>query len=445
MDYVSNKQPQIEEMLKHLGISSIDELFSIIPENLKLPKIEKDDGLSEFEAMQLMEQLSQKNSFSKFKNYLGAGAYEHHVPILCSAVCQKSEFLTSYTPYQSEASQGILQALFEFQSTICALTKMDAANASLYDGASAAAEAALMALRIKKPSTHLLIAESLHPHYQAVINQYLSCHDVKIEKVPFLKSGKLDFKHFKAALKSETAAIILQSPNFFGIIEELDEVVMLAKEKKILSIVSANPLSCALFSPPGSFETSIAIGECQPLGIPLSFGGPYAGYMACREEFIRQMPGRIVGQTQDSKGQLGYVLTLQTREQHIRREKATSNICTNQTLGALSSLVAMLWYGKEGLRKLALTNYRRASFLRSELLKLPGLEILSGEPIFNEFAVRFPKSAPEAQTHFRKAGIEPGLSLEHYYPALKDYLLVAVTETKSLSDLQKYLEAARGL
>lgn len=445
MDYVANQDPQIQEMLRFLNISNIEELFTAIPENLKISKPSQNDGLSEFEGMQLIESISKENSFPNYANYLGAGAYEHHVPILCSAICQKSEFLTSYTPYQPEASQGILQALFEFQSAICALTLMDVANASVYDGAAAAAEALLMALRIKKSCKQILIAETLHPHYRAVVDQYLGSHDVQIVTIPFLDSGKINLKEYKDNLNTTCAAVLIQSPNFFGIIEDLKEIARLAKEKNALLITSSNPISLALFEPPGAFGADIAVGECQPLGIPLNFGGPYAGFMSCKTEYVRQMPGRIVGQTVDSHGKKGYVLTLQTREQHIRREKATSNICTNQTLAALSSLIAMLWYGKIGLKDLALTNYARASYLKEELLKIPGTAGLSGGPIFNEFAIRFTKPAIEVQKKFRGLGIEPGLNLGEYFPKLKDYLLVAVTETKTLNDLQKYIKIAKEL
>lgn len=436
MDFISNKQPQINEMLRAIGVDGIDELYSAVPAHLKLPPPSEDDGLSEWEGMRLMEGIAALNTFPEFKSYLGGGAYEHHVPALVGAVCSKSEFLTSYTPYQPEASQGMLQAIFEFQSAICALTRMDVANASVYDGASACAEAVLMALRFHKERKEILIAESLHPHYRQVVEQYLSTHDVSVKIIPFDDSGKLT----PPQVSTNTAAILIQSPNFLGIIEDVAELARAAKKVSALTIVCANPLACGLFEPCGDLGADIAVGDCQPLGLPLQFGGPYCGYMACKEQFVRQLPGRIVGQTVDAKGQRGYVLTLQAREQHIRREKATSNICTNQALAALASLVAMLWYGKEGLRQLALANFQRTAYLRDHLSKIPGVSVLSGAPIFNEFAVKFPKV-----DKFRKEGIASGIDLGRFYPRLKGYLLVAVTETKTLQDLDHYIQVARQL
>lgn len=445
MDFISNQKPQIEEMLKTLGIASIDELFADIPASLLLPPPSKDDGLSEWEGMRLIREMAALNTFSNYKSYLGAGAYEHHIPQIVPAICSKSEFLTSYTPYQPEASQGMLQAIFEFQTAICALTMMDAANASVYDGASACAEAMLMALRIQKNKTKLLMAETLHPHYQEVVKQYLSTHDVELLTIPYKENGQLDMNFIKKTLDTNTAAILTQSPNFFGLIEDVAQVAGSAKQAGALTIVSANPLAYGLYKPCGVLGADIAVGDCQPFGIPLQFGGPYVGYMACKEPFIRQLPGRIVGQTSDKQGRTGYVLTLQAREQHIRREKATSNICTNQALAALASLIALLWYGKEGVGKLALMNFQRASYLKENLRKLPGFEAFDETPIFNEFVIKFPKPITEVQRHFRQAGIEPGLNLEPYYPKLKQSLLIAVTETKTLDDLDNYIHTAKTL
>lgn len=445
MDFISNKEPQIEEMLKVLNVKNIEELFEAIPQNLRHPAPAHDDGLSELEGIRLMEELSSSNSFPKFTSYLGAGSYEHHIPALISSICSKSEFLTSYTPYQPEASQGMLQSIFEFQSVICALTKMDVSNASVYDGASACAEAILMALRYHKNRSKILIAESLHPNYLAVVKQYISTHDVQIEMIPFLASGKLDLEFLNAKLSDDTAAVLVQSPNFFGIVEDLKTIAEKAKAKNSLSIASANPLSYALFEAAGALGIDIAVGDCQPLGLPLQFGGPYVGYMACKQQLLRQLPGRIVGQTKDVKGDRGYVLTLQTREQHIRRDKATSNICTNQALAAMASLIALLWYGKIGLQKLALTNFQRATYLKEELKKIPNTTVLTGDPMFNEFAIKFSKSRAHVQAAFRKENIEPGLSIDTYYPSLKNYFLVAVTETKTLADLNRYLKIARQL
>lgn len=441
MDFVSNKLPQIEEMLKFLQIDKIEDLFISIPEDLKQSAPGFDDGLSEFEGMQKMEQLALKNTYAQFDNYLGAGSYEHHIPALVNAICSKSEFLTSYTPYQAEASQGMLQVIFEFQSAICALTGMEVSNASVYDGASACAEAALMALRLSPERSKICVAGSLHPSYQQVVKQYLHSHKVQINTLPFQADGSLDQEAALSLADSQTAAVILQTPNFFGVIEDLKLFIQKMKSHGAFIVLCANPLAYGLFSSANELDADIAVGDCQPLGLPMHFGGPYAGYMACRKELVRQMPGRIVGETVDVKGKRGFVLTLQAREQHIRREKATSNICTNQALAALASLIAMLWYGKKGIQKLALTNFQRAAYLRSKLQKIPNLHIADA-PIFNEFAVQFKRPINEILRLFRKEGIEPGLDLGRFFPQLSNCLLVAVTETKTKAQLDRYIQIA---
>ncbi|WP_068469044.1 aminomethyl-transferring glycine dehydrogenase subunit GcvPA [Candidatus Protochlamydia phocaeensis] len=445
MDFISNQEPQIQEMLKAIGISCIDELFRAIPSSLILKKPFVEDGLSEYEGIRLMERLAAQNTFPSFENYLGAGAYEHHVPAIVGAICSKSEFLTAYTPYQAEASQGMLQIIFEFQSAICALTGMDVANASVYDGASACAEALLMALRQQKTRRKVLVAESVHPHYRGVIEQYLKNQEGEIALVPFYPGGKLDSEAVKKALDEQTAAILIQSPNFLGNIEEAKQVFAMAKEKGALSILCADPLSYGLYASAAELGADIAVGDCQPLGLSLSYGGPYAGYMACRQELMRQMPGRIVGETVDRQGKRGFVLTLQAREQHIRREKATSNICTNQALAALASLIAILWYGKEGLPALALTNYQRANYLKQQLTEVKGATIWNRGQTFNEFVIEFSQPLDQVLAHFRKKGIEPGLPLGRYFPSLSHGLLVAVTETKSQDQLNRYVQAAKEL
>jgi len=443
MDFISNREPQIQEMLKAIGVKSIEDLFSDVPPNLRLAPPAKDDGLSEFEGIQLMEALAAKNTFPQFDQYIGAGAYEHYVPAIVGAICGKSEFLTSYTPYQPETSQGMLQITFEFQSAICSLTGLDVANASLYDGASACAEALLMALRLNKERNKVVIAQSVHPHYRDVVKQYLCSHKTQIEIVPFLLDGRLDQKRMNELIDDSTAAVLVQYPNFLGVIDDVKAVSKKAKEVGALTVVCANPLAYGLYQDAAEIGADIAVGDGQPFGLPLQYGGPYVGYIACRQEFVRQMPGRIVGETVDTKGRRGFVLTLQAREQHIRREKATSNICTNQALAALACLVGMLWYGKEGIAKLALTNYQRTAYLKEKLEALPGVTTLGKAPFFNEFAIKFSKPIKDVVHHFEKNGIIPGLDLGRYYPELKDYLLVAVTETKSKQKLDKFISIAK--
>lgn len=441
MDFISNRKEQIEEMLQTIGVSSIDELFSAIPQHLKVPAPSEDDGISEYEGIQHLKKLAAKNSFPQYDSFLGGGAYEHHVPALVQAVCSKSEFLTSYTPYQAETSQGMLQAIFEFQSIVCALTGMDASNASLYDGASACAEALLMSLRLKKERTKVLIAETLNPHYRAVVAQYLTSHNIDIVTIPMTKDGRTDLTALEKNIDTTTAAVLVQSPNFLGVIEDVKRVSELAKGVDALSIQCADPLSYGLYASAAENGCDIAVGDCQPFGLALSYGGPYVGYIACKMEHVRQMPGRIVGETVDASGKRGFVLTLQAREQHIRREKATSNICTNQALAALAVTVAVLWYGKEGLPKLALTNYQRTAYLKDHLSSVASP--LSDAPFFNEFAVTFGKPYEVVNAHFAKHGIVPGIPLGQYYPSLKDYFLIAVTETKNQQQLDRYVEIAK--
>lgn len=445
MDFISNQENQITAMLKSIGVENVDALFCAIPQNLRLASPDEDDGLSEFEGMQLIKEIAAKNTFPQFTNYLGAGSYEHHVPALVGATCSKSEFLTAYTPYQAEASQGILQLIFEFQSAICALTGMDVSNASLYDGANACAEALLMALRLNKGRNKVVIAKSVHPHYRAVCEQYLSSHQIEIKLIPFNSDGTLDKTILSSSIDDHTAAVLFQSPNFFGVLEDVHSIVNAAKTHQTFSLQCGNPLAYGLYACPGELGVDIAVGDVQPFGLPLQFGGPYAGYIASRQDLVRQMPGRIVGETYDTEGRRGFVLTLQAREQHIRREKATSNICTNQALAALASLVAMLWYGKVGFRKLALTNFQRTAFLKEKLEALPGVTSMDKAPFFNEFAINFGCPIERVQHTFRKNGIEPGLDLSRFFPELEGFLLVAVTETKSKEQLNQYVQIAQQL
>ncbi|MDP1880350.1 MAG: aminomethyl-transferring glycine dehydrogenase subunit GcvPA [Parachlamydiaceae bacterium] len=445
MDFISNQSPQIQEMLEKIGLKTIDELFQNIPSTLIVPKPQKDDGISEFEGLRFMEGLAAQNTFPKFENYLGAGAYEHHIPAIVGFICSKSEFLTSYTPYQPEASQGMLQAIFEFQSAICALTGMDVANASVYDGASACAEAVLMALRLKKGRNKILIASGLNPQYRKVIDFYLQGHDYLIETIPLNSQFQINQSELKDKIDESTAAILIQSPNFFGNLENVKEITTLGKNLGALTILCSNPLSYGIYASANELDVDIAVGDCQPFGLALNFGGPYAGYMACKQEFIRQLPGRIVGETIDTKGKRGFVLTLQAREQHIRREKATSNICTNQALAAFASLIAMLWYGKKGIPALALTNYQRASYLRQQLSEINGIKINLQTPIFNEFLVEFPGNKEGIFHYFRNQGIELGLFVQDYFSDLPlgHSFLVCVTETKSQEQLDRYVQVAK--
>lgn len=437
MDFASNRDIQIQEMLKELNIEEVMDLFQAIPSSILCERPIDDDGLSEYEGMQKIEALAKENTFPQYCSYLGGGAYEHHVPAIVSAICQKSEFLTSYTPYQAEISQGLLQAIFEFQSVVCALTGMDVANASVYDASSASAEAILMALRYLDERSKVVIASSLNPRYQAVVEQYLVNLDVEIAWLPFNEEYQIDLEEAKNLIDDKTACVLIQSPNFFGVMEEVKDIVLLAKKHGALVALCANPLSYGIFPSAKELGVDIAVGDMQPLGLPLQFGGPYVGYMACKQDFVRQLPGRIVGETVDEQGRKGFVLTLQAREQHIRREKATSNICSNQALAALATLVTTLWYGKEGIQQLACTNYQRACYLQESL----GIQTKS--LCFNEFVFPVKGNIEEVMQKFRQSKIIPGISLQPFYPELDHHLLVAVTELKSKEDLDFYVRVAR--
>lgn len=432
MDFISNGTEQNEQMLKAIGVDLLADLFSAIPKELRCPFPASDDGLSEGEGLHLLEGLAARNSAQQFESYLGAGAYEHHVPAMVGPICQKSEFLTAYTPYQPEASQGMLQAIFEFQSAVCALTGMDVSNASVYDAASACAEALLMALRLRKRAKRVLVSSTLHPHYRAAVEIYLRRVDVSIEVVDDWNAATLD---------DGVAGVLVQSPNIYGVVEDLAPLFARAHEKGVITVHCGNPLAYGLYACPGELGADIAVGDMQPFGVGLQYGGPYVGYMACRQELVRQMPGRIVGETVDSEGRPGFVLTLQPREQHIRREKATSNICSNQALAALASLVATVWYGKEGVPALARTNFQRTMYLRSEMAKISGIDVDTSLPIFNEFVAKFETPIDEVLAGFRAHKIEPGVSLGRLFPG-EEGLLICATETKTRAQLDRFLEVA---
>jgi glycine dehydrogenase subunit 1 len=440
MDYVANRETQIKQMLKEIGIDDISALFTAIPSGIQLPTPKEDDGMSEYEGMRHMEELAARNTFAQFDNYLGAGSYEHHVPPFVSAICGKSEFLTAYTPYQPEASQGMLQTIFEFQSAVCALTGMDVSNASVYDGASACAEGVLMAMRAQKKRRKVLIAETLNPHYRGVVDLYLDSQDVDLVTVSMNADGTLDEEVLERELDDQTVCLLLQYPNFLGVVDRIAPIANRLKEAGALLILCANPLAYGLYQSAGELGADIAVGDMQPIGLPMQFGGPYAGYVSCTQALVRQMPGRIVGETVDTKGRRGFVLTLQAREQHIRREKATSNICTNQALAALASLVAILWYGPEGIKKLARANFQRAAYLKQKLLAIPGVSAFSDSPHFNEFVVKIEQPLDDFFKKCRANKIEPGLDLGRYFPKLSQHVLICATETKSKSQLDKLSE-----
>jgi glycine dehydrogenase subunit 1 len=414
-------------MLRLIGLDTIEPLFSGIPDSLRNPPINLPSPLAELELISEMSDIAAQNSTTPMvASFLGGGAYNHFIPSAVRAITSRSEFYTSYTPYQPEVSQGTLQAIFEFQSLVCQLTGMDVANASMYDGSTALAEAALMSIGI----THkrkLAIPSTIHPEYREVVKTYCSGRGLEL-RVMEGTTGCVSPVWVKEAVDGDTAALLLQYPNFFGCIEDISAIAREVHAAGALLIIATNPIALGLVRSPGSYGADIVTGEGQPLGIPTGFGGPFLGLLATREPYVRQLPGRLVGMTSDDRGQRGYVLTLQAREQHIRREKATSNICTNEGLCALAATVYLSLMGPRGLRQVAETCVRRAHYAASQIGALPGYSLPFGHTFFNEFVVRCPRPPSEINHRLLSAGILGGLELGGWYPDLADCLLLCVTE-----------------
>ncbi|HOW27612.1 MAG TPA: aminomethyl-transferring glycine dehydrogenase subunit GcvPA [Elusimicrobiota bacterium] len=425
---------QRDEILKTVGVRSFEELIGDLPQDKLRPSYHLPPSITEMELLRHMDDLSKRAFLAQ--SFLGAGAYEHFIPTAVWSLALRGEFATAYTPYQPEASQGTLQSIYEFQTLICELFSMDVSNASLYDGASAAAEACLLAAR-HTGRTEILIPETVHPHTRQVISTYLAHSGAKIVLIPFQQptlSGEILKKH----LNSDTAALLLQTPNFFGCLEDPAPLSKIVHEAGALLISSTYPAALGLISPPGEYDADIAVAEGQSLGVPLSYGGPYLGLFACKKELMRKMPGRVVGQTVDLDGKRGFVLTLQAREQHIRREKAMSNICTNQALCALASTIHMALLGKKGLARLADINFQKAHYAADQLQK-NGVPLTFTSPFFNEFAVRFPRSPDPLIDSLGRDRILAGFPLGKYYPSLKNDLLVCVTEIKTKQDIDDFV------
>ncbi len=442
MSYISLSERDKKEMMARIGISSLDELFRTIPEDIRLKReLNVPSPLTELELIQLFERIAQKNKYKNFLSFLGAGAYPHVIPYIVDYLSSRGEFISPYTPYQPEVSQGTLQVIFEFQTLICQVTGMDIANASLYEGASAAAEAVLMAHRLKGKSK-VLIANTLHPQYRRVIRTYVKNLGIEIEEIKYSKTGEVDLKDLREKLDDKTSAFVVQSPNFMGIIENLKRISDLVHKVQALSIVVVTEaLSFGILETPGKLGADIVTGEAQSFGIPLSYGGPYLGFMACSKEFIRQFPGRIAGQTKDVDGQKGYVLTLSTREQHIRRERATSNICTNQAWCALRATIFLETMGREGLKELAWQNMQKANYALEKLNQVKRIKPKFQGNFFNEFVLEFPGGLEKIRSFLRKKGIIGGLSIGGYYPELKNCVLLCVTEMHKREEIDRLAES----
>ncbi|MBI5180019.1 MAG: aminomethyl-transferring glycine dehydrogenase subunit GcvPA [Nitrospirae bacterium] len=435
MGYVPNTEKDRKEMLRTIGVDDIEKLLTDIPEEIRLKKeLNLPSPLSENELKKELLVLSEKNAdLLHYTSFLGAGAYDHYIPSVVEHMVSRSEFYTAYTPYQAEASQGMLQSIYEFQSMICELTGMDVANASMYDGTSATAEAAMMALRITKRK-EVIVSSALHPNYRTVLKTYLQGIGISIKEIP-IKNGVTDIDTL--SISDNTAAVIIQQPNFFGCIEELSAISAITKKFGSLFVVSVDPISMGILKSPGEFGADIVVGEGQSLGNSLSFGGPYLGFFATRKEHVRQMPGRLVGATVDAEGKRGYCLTLQTREQHIKRERATSNICTNQALCALAATVYLSVIGKEGLRKAAGLCLQKAHYSQREITKIKGFSSPFSASFFKEFVIKIPVSAEKILKELLKEKIIGGFDIGNYYPELKDHLLICVTEKRTREEIER--------
>ncbi len=436
--YIANTPEDVRAMLDVIGVDSIDALFADIkPEHAPL-SFDLPAGLSEFEVMERLRRLAARNT-GALVPFIGGGYYDHYVPAACGAIMSRGEFYTAYTPYQPECSQGTLQALFEYQSGICTLTGMDAANASLYDGGTALYEAMMMALRITRRQK-IIMDGGVSPIYRKLIRSYTHNLHIDLVETPVVH-GQTDRAAVAGLLDKDTAAVIVQNPNFFGAIDDHADIAQQARAAGALLVASVYPVSLGLLKTPAEMGVDIATGEGQSLGLPLNFGGPYLGFMAVRKALIRQMPGRIVGETVDAQGRRCFVNTLQAREQHIRREKATSNICTNAALCAIQAAVFMSLLGREGFRRLAQLNLDKAEFARQTLEAIPGVSVKRSSPTFNEFAVHLPRDAADVVEAMIPRGFAAGFPLGRYYAGMDHYLLVAVTEKRTQDEIRAYAAA----
>lgn len=443
--YQPNSPSDEQGLLDAIGVKSFDDLIRRLPTRHVNPGLGLPKEMSELDVTRHLSELAAKNS--QPLSFLGAGAYDHFTPAVPSALASRGEFATAYTPYQPEASQGTLQVIFEFQSMVAEIYGLDVANASLYDGASALAEAALVAFR-HTDRTVLLVPDALHPHHRRTLDTYFA--DTSAYKIVTVACprGTIDMGDLEAKMSAnqgKVAGIVIQTPNFFGCLENGRAVADAAHAVEALAIAVSNPLALGLVSPPGEWNADIAVGDGQPLGLPVSFGGPYVGLFACKKEFTRKMPGRICGQTVDVDGKTGYVLTLQAREQHIRREKANSNICTNQNLCATTFTMHTAMLGPDGLRDLAELNLQLAHYAAAQLAKLPGFKLAFDAPFFNEFVLEVAGDVDAMHKKLIDLGILAGLPLKMFYPKLDRHLLINVTERKSKGDIDRLVSAVGSL
>jgi glycine dehydrogenase subunit 1 len=444
MPFIPHTEADVREMLAQIGIAGIEQLFDEIPPSLKGVQLDSiPEGLSEMEIGRLMQERARLDGH--YLNFIGAGAYEHHIPAAVWQIATRGEFYSAYTPYQAEASQGTLQLLYEYQSMMCALTALDVTNASLYDGASALAEAVLMAVRLHKSSRRILLPKSVHPAYRRTARALAASQDIEFVELPYsTEDGRTVAAALQAQARAGYAALVVPQPNFFGVLEDVDRLAEIARTAGAFVIACVNPIALALLKAPGQWGgagADIAVGEGQPLGVPLACGGPYFGFMAAKQAHVRQMPGRIVGRTLDLEGRAGFTLTLQAREQHIRRSKATSNICTNQGLAVTAAAIYLALLGAEGLKSVALASHAAAASLIEQLTPIAGIRRRFHSPFFHEAVMSLPGEVAPLLDALRAQGILGGFDLGGEYPELGNCLLVCATETKTAADIARYATA----
>jgi glycine dehydrogenase subunit 1 len=435
MDFVPNTKKEQEGMLKDIGIPSTKELFEDIPEQIRIKEINLAEGLSEVEVKNHLTELSNKNK--NMVCFLGAGSYNHFIPSIVRHITSRAEFYTAYTPYQPEISQGILQAIYEYQTMICELTGMDVANASMYDGASALAESCIMAANITRRK-EVLVSKTIHPEYRETVKTYCNAHDFEYKEIDF-DDGISDIERIKDKISDKTAAVLIQNPNFFGCIEKLKEIEgIVHKNNSIFVVCVVEPTSLGLLKSPGSLNVDIVVGEGQSFGNPMNFGGPYLGIIAAKKQYMRNIPGRIVGKTRDLDGNPGYMLTLQAREQHIRRDKASSNICSNEALCALAATVNLAALGKQGIKEISELCLQKAHYAL-EKLKENGCKPVFSQPFYNEFVVKV-KDFDKMKQELQKNSILGGLNLGKFHDELKDCLLFCVTEMNTKEEIDRLVK-----
>ncbi len=441
MTYIPHTEKNRQDMLAAIGVDKIDDLYCMVPEKVRFPDLDLPEPLSEMEMMEELQFLSEMNVDGRqFSCFLGAGAYNHYIPAVVDHILRRNEFYTAYTPYQPEISQGTLQTIFEYQSMICQLTGMDVSNASHYDGGTSLAEAAVMSLnQFRFKRSRIVLSPGINPQYRAVVRAYFPADNVELVGVDGLA---LDID-LTSLIDDQTAMVAVQYPDFLGSITDYSKLGEAVHEAGALFCVVVNPIALGLLKPPSEFGADIVVGEGQPLGIPLSYGGPYLGIFATREQFVRKMAGRLVGETVDTEGRRGYVLTLTPREQHIRREKATSNICSNQGLMVLAAAVYLSLMGKEGLRQVAELNYQKAHYAASQIDALGKFKVWNKGMFFNEFVVSCPLPVADLNDHLMDYDILGGYDLGQDFPSLKNHMLIAVTEKNSREEIDDFVSALK--